>query len=86
MNNPKDETLKDYVTELLEGLVDDTAELNVSPVSGEASVIMEVKVSKPDFGRVIGKGGRTIAAIRTVVEAAAGKLGRRAQITMLEND
>ena len=84
MSNPKDETLKHYVTELLHGLVDDTAELSVSPVSGEASVIMEVKISKPDMGRVIGKNGRTIAALRVVVEAAAGKLGRRCQVTLIE--
>jgi len=38
---------------------------------------LEVRVAKTDIGKVIGKRGRTVQAIRTILGAAAGKTGKR---------
>jgi predicted RNA-binding protein YlqC (UPF0109 family) len=44
----------------------------------------ELKVGKKDIGKIIGKGGKTAKAIRTIVTAASMKIGKRAVLEILE--
>lgn len=69
---------------IVKALVDEPEAVQVSQVEGERSVILEVKVSSADMGKVIGKQGRIAKAIRTVVKAAAAKEGRRAIVEILQ--
>jgi uncharacterized protein len=57
---------------LAEGLVDEPEEVSVEQFDGdEGTIVLELSVGAEDYGRVIGRGGRTAHALRTVVKAAA---------------
>jgi uncharacterized protein len=57
---------------LAEGLVDEPEEVSVEQFDGDAgTIVLELSVGPEDYGRVIGRGGRTAHALRTVVKAAA---------------
>ena len=56
----------------------------VSEVEGERVTVYELRVGDGDLGKVIGKRGQTAKAIRTLLSAAAAKLGKRAVLEILE--
>jgi predicted RNA-binding protein YlqC (UPF0109 family) len=57
---------------LAEGLVDAPEEVAVEQFEGDGgTIVLELGVGDDDYGRVIGRGGRTAHALRTVVKAAA---------------
>jgi predicted RNA-binding protein YlqC (UPF0109 family) len=76
--------LKDLVTIILKALVDNQDKVNVTEIAGDKSIIYELRVGEGDLGKVIGKEGRTAQAIRTIVTAAAMKVGKRTVIEILE--
>lgn len=78
--------MKDLVSFIVESLVDNPEEVQVSEVTSRASTIIELAVAAPDMGRVIGKGGRVIDSIRTLVNVRAAKEGRRVELELLEAD
>jgi predicted RNA-binding protein YlqC (UPF0109 family) len=57
---------------LAEGLVEEPEEVTVEQFEGDnGTIVLELGVGPGDYGRVIGRGGRTAHALRTVVKAAA---------------
>jgi predicted RNA-binding protein YlqC (UPF0109 family) len=76
-------SLKDLVEYIAKALVDDPAQVHVSEIDGEASVILELRVGPDDMGRVIGKGGRTANAMRTLVRVLAAKQGKRVTLEIV---
>ena len=50
----------------------------------DGTVVLELAVAEDDYGKVIGKGGRTANALRTVVKAAAVKEGRRVLVDIVD--
>ncbi|HHV79748.1 MAG TPA: KH domain-containing protein [Firmicutes bacterium] len=75
--------MTDLVTILVKALVDNPDQVQVNQIEGEQSAVYEVKVAPDDVGKVIGKQGRVIRAIRTVVKAAAAKSGKRVQVEVI---
>lgn len=76
--------LRDLVTFIVRAVVDDPDKVLVNEVEGERSVVFEVRVAPEDMGKIIGKKGRVIHAVRSVVQAAAVKEGKRATVEILE--
>lgn len=76
-------SLKELVEYVAKSLVDDPAQVHVSEIEGENSVILELRVGPEDMGRVIGKGGRTANAIRTLVRVLAAKQGKRVTLEIV---
>src|SRR5215210_5919819 len=66
--------LEDLVLLLARSLVDEPEKVEVTGTESDSRVDLEVRVAPDDMGRVIGRQGRTIRAIRTVVKAASVKL------------
>ena len=62
--------MKELVEIIAKSLVDKPEDVHVNETLGEESIILELKVSPEDMGKVIGKQGRIAKAIRTVVKAA----------------
>jgi predicted RNA-binding protein YlqC (UPF0109 family) len=57
---------------LAEGLVEEPEQVSVTEAETDSGrVVLELSVAPEDYGRVIGRGGRTAHALRTVVKAAA---------------
>lgn len=76
--------MRDLVEYLAKSLVDQPEAVEVSEVSGERSVVLEIKVAPDDMGKIIGKHGRIVKAIRTVAKAAATKEGKRVEVEIIE--
>jgi len=64
-------------------LVSHPDEVSVTEVETDEGVTLELRVADGDVGRVIGRGGRTARALRTVVRAAAVREGRRANVEIV---
>jgi predicted RNA-binding protein YlqC (UPF0109 family) len=66
--------MRDLLEYLAKQLVEDPGKVNVEEFrEDDGTVILELSVGDEDYGRIIGKGGRTANALRTVVKAAAVK-------------
>jgi uncharacterized protein len=76
--------LSDLVALIARSLVDQPDEVVVREVPGERFPRIELTVAREDIGKVIGKDGRTAQSIRTVLNAAASKAGRRAHLDILD--
>ncbi len=76
--------MKELLELIAKALVDNPDEVAVSEVGGEQTIIFELRVAKEDFGKVIGKQGRTVRAIRTIMSAAGMKLGKRFHLEIIE--
>lgn len=75
--------MKELVEIIAKSLVDNPEEVQVNEISGEQSIILELKVAPEDMGKVIGKQGRIAKAIRTVVKAAAIKENMRVVVEII---
>lgn len=76
--------LKEMVECVAKRLVDNPDAVSVSETEGERTVVIELNVDSKDLGKVIGKQGRTAKALRTLLSAAATKLGKRAVLEIIE--
>jgi predicted RNA-binding protein YlqC (UPF0109 family) len=76
--------MRELVELIAKALVDDAEHVNVTEVEGESVTVIELRVAKSDLGKVIGKQGRTARAIRTILNANATKLRRRAVLEIIE--
>jgi hypothetical protein len=76
--------MRDLVVWLAQQLVDDKAAVRVESIERDLSTVLELTVAEDDLGRVIGRGGRTAKAIRTVIDVAARRQGRRAVLDILD--
>jgi len=76
--------LKDLIEYIVKHLVDEPNSVEVKEVSGERAVIYELRVRPTDVGKVIGKGGRTAQALRTLISAVGAKKGKRALLDIIE--
>lgn len=75
--------MKELVEIIAKSLVDNPDSVQVKEISGEQSIILELKVAPEDMGKVIGKQGRIAKAIRTVVKAAAIKENKRVVVEII---
>ncbi len=76
--------MKELLEKIVKSLVDNPDEVNIKEVSGEKTLIYELKVGEGDLGKIIGKEGKMAKAIRTILTAASMKKGKRAQLEILE--
>jgi predicted RNA-binding protein YlqC (UPF0109 family) len=75
--------MKELVEYLVKSLVDQPEEVVLAEREEEDTVILELKIAQDDLGKVIGKNGNTINAIRTVLQAAASSHRKRARLEVL---
>jgi predicted RNA-binding protein YlqC (UPF0109 family) len=76
--------VKQLVETIARALVDkpDAVEIKVTPQDG--GVLYELKVAPDDIGKVIGRDGRTVNALRTVLQHAALKKGEKARLEIVD--
>lgn len=74
----------DLLKQIFRSLVDHPDEVKLTEVEGERTVIYEIRCNQSDLGKVIGKSGKTIGSIRTLMSTIAAKQGRRAMIEVVE--
>ena len=76
--------MRDLVLWLACELVEKKDAVKVEAIERDRSTVFELTVDEEDLGRVIGRGGRTAKAIRTVLDGAARKEGRRAVLDIVD--
>ncbi len=76
--------MRELVEYIARALVDDSDSVKVTEVEGENVTVIELRVAQGDLGKVIGKQGRTARAIRTILNANATKLRKRAVLEIIE--
>jgi predicted RNA-binding protein YlqC (UPF0109 family) len=76
--------MKEFIEFIARSLVDYPEEVEVKRIDGEKTMVFELRVNKSDIGKIIGKNGRTIRAIRTLLTTTAAKHGQRAVLEILE--
>ncbi len=77
--------LTDLLAYLAEGLVDDPEAVTVDSFEEEPStIVLELAVGPDDYGKVIGRGGRTAWALRRVIKAAGARSGRRVLVDIVD--
>jgi len=76
--------VKELVELIAKSLVDNPDRVQVFQIDGEQSSIIELKVAPEDVGRVIGKQGRNVQAIRIILGAVGMKLKKRFILELIE--
>lgn len=76
--------MKELVEFIAKALVDEPDQVRVTEIVGERITVIELRVAPGDLGKVIGKQGRTARSIRTLLNATATKLRKRAVLEILE--
>jgi predicted RNA-binding protein YlqC (UPF0109 family) len=76
--------MKDLIKRIVHVLVDNPEQVEVLEIKTEHVSIFELRVAKEDVGKVIGKKGRTVQAIRTILNATSGKAKKHIIFEIIE--
>ena len=78
--------MKELLEYLARGLVEEPDEVRVREVrDDEGATVLELSVAEDDYGNVIGRGGLTAAALRTIIKTAAAKNKRRVFVDIVDS-
>lgn len=77
--------MKEVLEYVARAIVDEPDAVQVTEVEGERSVILQLRVAPDDMGKVIGKRGRTVRAIRSLVRAAGSSEGVSPLVEIVED-
>ena len=76
--------MKELILVMARALVDKPDEVEIREIEGDVTTILELKDAKEDLGKVIGKQGKTAHAMRSILNATATKLKKRAVLEIVE--
>ena len=76
--------MKEILKTIIENLVDDTESIEITEKENNKIIELQVRISKDDMGKVIGKQGRTANAIRTLMKSVAGKKKKKINIEFVD--
>lgn len=76
--------MKELLEDIVRALAEHPEKVRITEIIGEKTIVLELRCPKDDLGRVIGKGGKTVGAIRTLLNAVASREGRRAILEVVE--
>jgi uncharacterized protein len=78
--------MRELLEYLARGLVEHPDEVRVNQVEeDDGAIVLELSVADDDYGNVIGRGGRTAAALRTVIKTAAVRSKRRVFVDIVDS-
>ncbi|MBN8554698.1 MAG: KH domain-containing protein [Deltaproteobacteria bacterium] len=84
LDGDQTKALHELIENMVRGLVDEPEKINLKMVDGDDGLVFELRVSKVDLGKVIGKKGRTASAMRTILSAASRKHKVGADLRIVE--
>ena len=76
--------MKEILETIIESLISENATVSVTEIPSEKEIKYEVRVSKGDMGRVIGKNGKIAKSIRTLMRAIASKENKKVVIEFVD--
>lgn len=78
--------MESFLEYVVKGLVKTPEEVTITPVERNGMTIYELRMNPADVGRIIGKDGRTINAIRSLLTAGSARKGLRCMLEIVEED
>lgn len=78
--------MEEFVAYIIKNLVSNPENVQVLATEDQEKIRIEIRVSSEDVGKVIGRRGNTINALRTIVRTVATRLGRKAQVELVQPD
>ena len=78
--------MQSFLEYVVKGLVEHPDEVKVTPVEREGTTVYELRVNPQDVGRIIGRQGMTINAIRSLLLAGSAKKGMRCSLEIVEEN
>jgi predicted RNA-binding protein YlqC (UPF0109 family) len=76
--------MKEAIEKIVSALVDEKAAVQVSEETSERATVIKVRVAESDMGKMIGRAGRTIKAVRSLLFYAGQKHGKRFVLDIVE--
>jgi len=77
--------MKDFLEYVVKGLVDHPGEVSVTPVEHGGTTLYELRLHQEDVGRIIGRQGATINALRSLLQAGSARKGQRCSLEIVED-
>lgn len=74
---------KELAEFIIMSLVDEPDQVRINEIEGRTTIVLEVTVADEDVGRVIGKNGRVVNAIRTLLQAKSGRSEKRVTLEVV---
>lgn len=76
--------MKEFIEYLVKNLVDNPTNVEVRCIETDKGIVVEVRVDPADVGKVVGRKGMTIKALRTIAMMVCARLGRRVRVELVE--
>ncbi len=76
--------MKQVLETIAKSLVDSPNEVEITEIDGDKTVIFELRCNAKDIGKIIGKSGKTVGAMRTILNSMAAKQGRKAMLEVVD--
>src|ERR1700757_3598748 len=76
--------MKELIEQIAKAIVEKPEEVQVRGIEGENAIVIELRVAKDDIGKVIGKKGKTITAMRTILNASRAQKSKRQVLEVVE--
>jgi predicted RNA-binding protein YlqC (UPF0109 family) len=76
--------MKQILESIAKSLVDAPSEVQITEVDGEKTIVFELRCNAKDVGKIIGKSGKTVGAMRTIMNSMAAKQGRKAMLEVVD--
>ena len=73
-----------FLEQVVKGLVDHPDAVNITEVEQERTTVYELRLDPSDVGRVIGRSGRTVNAIRTLLQVGSAKAGKFTRLDIID--
>jgi len=76
--------MKALLETIAKSLVDAPNEVQITEIDGEKTIIFELRCNAKDIGKIIGKSGKTVGAMRVLLNSIAAKQGRKAVLEVVD--
>ena len=76
--------MQTFLEQVVKGLVDHPEAVNITEVEQERTTVYELRLDPSDVGRVIGRSGKTVNAIRTLLQAGSAKAGKFTRLDIID--
>ena len=73
-----------FLEQVVKGLVDHPEAVDITEVEQERTTVYELRLDSSDVGRIIGRSGKTVNAIRTLLQAGSAKAGKFTRLEIID--
>jgi len=78
--------MKNRIVQTVKALVENPEQVQINEIESAQWIILELSVAKNDMGKIIGKKGKVVHAIRALINANFGKSGKRIVLGIINSE